>query len=116
MMAKDAGRRSRPAITEKGITTLGNSELFATRSCQSEPHRSASEERERNCLGHRAVTCGRRMQMIARIIRQLQALRMAGVSHDFIEVHHGVEMPRSANPLIDSLPISLVAQPRLIIV
>src|SRR6266702_6680358 len=56
------------------------------------------------------------MQMIARIIRQPQALRMAGVSHDFIEVQDGVEMPRSANPLIDSLPISFVAQPRVIVI
>ena len=47
--------------------------------------------------------------MIAAVVLGAHAIRVGGIRGDPVEIDHGVEVPRAADPLVDCLAIQLVA-------
>ena len=56
------------------------------------------------------------MKVITAIISGQQSLRMLRVTQRGIEVDHGVEVPRAANPLIYRQPVGLAQRDGMVIV
>src|SRR6185437_9409449 len=55
------------------------------------------------------------MQMVARVERSFESLRLLGIAGYLVQINDGIEMPRRANPCIDSFPIGLRCCARMVI-
>ena len=56
------------------------------------------------------------MQVIARVVRRQQPLRMRRVARHLVEVHHRIEVSRRANPAVDRLPVRLALRSRMVVI
>ena len=56
------------------------------------------------------------MQVISAIVCRQQLIRVLRIAHGRIEVYHGIEVSRRANPIIHCLPVSLAQRTGMIVI